>query len=388
VPPTDVPSTEGNILVVDDNPDNLRLLEQMLQHDGYRVRSFPGGRLALTAADLEPPDLILLDVNMPQMNGYEVCEQLKSNPRLSGIPVVFLSAMDSLQDKIKGFQSGGLDYISKPFQVEEVRARLETHIKLRRAQQAEHDLLERTLGGTVGVLWDLVQLTSPLLAMRSQAILDIVLWITKRMQIQDPWQYELAARLSLVGCITLPDEVIERIYFSQSLTAEDQRMFQAHPETGARLLSKIPRLDAVAEIIRGQQKPEIHASSSEDVKKGAQILHVALEMDRKICRGITPAFALAELRLSRRFDPNLLGAVDGYAPPVTDYEVRRLPIRDLHVGMVLEKNVLSKDGNLLILKEGTVLTEIWIQRLENFAKARGAGDLLDVRIPKLAGGGE
>src|ERR1022692_2046602 len=127
-------------MAVDDNPANLKLLEGMLNQHGYGVRSFPRGGLALAAADREAPDLILLDIDMPEMNGYEVCGQLKSNTRTSGIPVIFLSALNSVEDKIRAFQAGGVDYISKPFQFEEVQARVETHVKLRRAQQAEHDL--------------------------------------------------------------------------------------------------------------------------------------------------------------------------------------------------------------------------------------------------------
>src|ERR1700761_7888650 len=128
-------------MVVDDNPANLKLLEDMLLQQGHEVRSFPLGRLALAAAVKTPPGLILLDINMPEMNGYEVCERLKANQRLSAIPVIFLSALNALEDKVKGFRSGGIDYISKPFQFEEAQARVDIHLKLRRAQQAEHDLL-------------------------------------------------------------------------------------------------------------------------------------------------------------------------------------------------------------------------------------------------------
>src|ERR1700693_6406380 len=135
----------GNIMVVDDNPANLKLMENMLRAHGYEVRSFPRGRLALAAAEQEPPDLILLDINMPEMDGYEVCEKLQASPRLSTVPVVFLSALNAIEDKVKGFQSGEIDYISKPFRFEEVRARVDTHLNFRRAQRAEHDLLERTL---------------------------------------------------------------------------------------------------------------------------------------------------------------------------------------------------------------------------------------------------
>jgi two-component system sensor histidine kinase/response regulator len=126
----------GGIMVVDDQPANLKLLEVMLQRHGYEVRSFPRGRLALAAAAQNPPDLILLDINMPEMNGYQVCEQLKSRQELSRIPVIFLSALSETEDKVKALRCGGVDYITKPFQVDEVQARVETHLELHRLQRA------------------------------------------------------------------------------------------------------------------------------------------------------------------------------------------------------------------------------------------------------------
>jgi two-component system, sensor histidine kinase and response regulator len=125
----------GDIMIVDDKPANLKLLEDMLLQQGHEVRSLPLGRLALAAAIKQPPDLMLLDVNMPEMNGYEVCERLKSTPELADIPVIFLSALNETQDKVKAFRSGAADYISKPFQFEEVHARVETHLKLHRLQR-------------------------------------------------------------------------------------------------------------------------------------------------------------------------------------------------------------------------------------------------------------
>jgi two-component system sensor histidine kinase/response regulator len=123
-------------MIVDDNPVNLKLLEEMLQMESYNVRSFPLGRLALVAAARRPPDLILLDINMPEMNGYEVCERLKSTSELAGIPVIFLSALDKTEDKVKAFACGAADYISKPFQLEEVQARVQTHLNLHNLQRA------------------------------------------------------------------------------------------------------------------------------------------------------------------------------------------------------------------------------------------------------------
>jgi len=126
---------KSRIMAVDDQPANLQLLEELLSQEGYIVRSFPRGRLALEAAARNPPDLILLDINMPEMNGFKVCELLKADEKLAGIPVIFLSALTDINDKVQAFQCGGVDYVTKPFQVDEVQARVKTHLNMRRLQK-------------------------------------------------------------------------------------------------------------------------------------------------------------------------------------------------------------------------------------------------------------
>ena len=128
-----------NLLVVDDTPDNLRLLSTMLSDKGYKVRGVINGEMALKAARSTPPDLILLDITMPQMNGYEVCQHLKADGRTSGIPVIFLSALDRVLDKVKAFGVGGVDYITKPFHLEEVLARVENQLTIQRLQKKLHE---------------------------------------------------------------------------------------------------------------------------------------------------------------------------------------------------------------------------------------------------------
>jgi len=124
----------GNILIVDDGPENLRILSELLRSEGYLTRPVSDGAMALEAAAAEPPDLILLDIMMPDMDGFEVCRRLKRDARLRDVPVVFLSAIDDVADKVKAFTVGAVDYVSKPFQFPEVRMRVETHLRLRRLQ--------------------------------------------------------------------------------------------------------------------------------------------------------------------------------------------------------------------------------------------------------------
>ncbi len=125
----------GSILVVDDTPENLRLLSTMLSQRGYAPRCVINGQMALRACNSNPPDLILLDIMMPEMNGYEVCQHLKNDAITRDIPVIFISAKDEIFDKVNAFAVGGVDYISKPFQFEEVLVRIESHLTLRKLQK-------------------------------------------------------------------------------------------------------------------------------------------------------------------------------------------------------------------------------------------------------------
>jgi serine phosphatase RsbU (regulator of sigma subunit) len=132
-----------DILVVDDTVANLRLLKSILKKGDYLVRLVRNGELALTSARFNPPDLILLDIMMPQMDGYEVCQRLKADERTRDIPVIFISALNETLDKIKGFSVGGVDYISKPFHVPEVLARVKIHLTLRKQQKSLNEKNEQ-----------------------------------------------------------------------------------------------------------------------------------------------------------------------------------------------------------------------------------------------------
>jgi two-component sensor histidine kinase len=137
--------SKGHILIVDDDAAALKMLTDVLAEQGYAVHPANEGELGLRFVERTPPDLILLDIRMPGLDGYQVCASLRNGPSTAGIPVIFLSSMDRALDKVKAFRSGGVDYIVKPFEAEEVLARVETHLSLRRLRQnLESEVLERT----------------------------------------------------------------------------------------------------------------------------------------------------------------------------------------------------------------------------------------------------
>lgn len=131
----DATMTQGDIFVIDDNPINLNLLAHLLRERGYQVRIATSGRRGIVAVRTSVPDLIMLDITMPEMNGYEVCQQLKADDQLRDIPVIFISALDDALDKVKAFEVGGVDYVTKPFQIEEVLARIENQLRISQLQK-------------------------------------------------------------------------------------------------------------------------------------------------------------------------------------------------------------------------------------------------------------
>jgi len=134
---------KGNILIVDDLVDNLCFLTDILTKRGYKVRSVTNGKMALRTVRNTPPDVILLDIKMPDMDGYQVCEALKADEETSEIPVIFLSALDEVVDKVKAFQAGGVDYITKPFQAQELFARLQTQLTIQNQKHQLRQEIER-----------------------------------------------------------------------------------------------------------------------------------------------------------------------------------------------------------------------------------------------------
>lgn len=159
------PSKIIDILIVDDMPDNLRLLSTMLTEQGYKVRTAINGVRALQAAEVRLPDLVLLDINMPEMNGYEVCQRLKTSQHTQDIPVIFISALDDVFDKVMAFDVGGVDYITKPFQMQEVLARVNNHLQIRALQQqlqAQNLQLQQEVGDRIAAQHELETLNQEL----------------------------------------------------------------------------------------------------------------------------------------------------------------------------------------------------------------------------------
>ena len=178
----------GDLLIVDDNPLNLNVLRDTLEHRGHRVRCALDGEMALTGVATRVPDLIMLDIMMPVQDGYEVCGKLKADPKTVDVPVIFISALGEIFDKVKAFQVGGVDYITKPFHAEEVYARIDTHLRLYRVQ-TELERFNRLLAHDLKNPLQIISAASDMLEMDigegNEDVTSIKAGVTRALEITD-----------------------------------------------------------------------------------------------------------------------------------------------------------------------------------------------------------
>lgn len=259
----------GNIVIVDDQPNNLRVLSGILQQAGYKVRPALDGKFALQSIQSSPPDLILLDIRMPEMDGYEVCRRLKANEQTREIPVIFISALQDMEDKLQAFRAGGVDYVAKPFQVEEVLARVKAHLNLYRLQCDLQSIIEertRDLRLTMESLQESQQKYANVL---EETILAISMTIEKR----DPytaghqWRVslmaaEIARELDMnperieglrlgamvhdIGKIYVPVDILTR---PGALSDLEFSLIKTHPQVGNDIIKNVEFPWPVAEMI-------------------------------------------------------------------------------------------------------------------------------------------
>lgn len=277
-------TSKGYILAVDDTPASLKLLTDILKTEGYEVRSAINGELALNAAALHLPELFLLDVNMPGMSGFDVCRRLKAQAKTRDVPVIFVSAMSETLEKLKGFELGAVDYVTKPFQREELLARVHTHLELHRLRhRLEEMVVERTLS-----------LQKSEMKLRS-SLLDSISAIAATVEMRDPYTAGHQRRVAQLATamareLGLPEQEIEGLYLASvvhdlgkikipaeilskpgKLTHLEYALIQEHARSGHEILKAIDFPWPIAEIVL-QHHERLDGSGYPQGLKGDQTL--------------------------------------------------------------------------------------------------------------------
>lgn len=375
------------ILIVDDMPENIDILVALLEKK-YQVIVATNGIKALAIAKKTLPDLILLDIMMPLMGGFEVCSKLKNDKSTMDIPIIFLTAMGDVEDKMKGFNLGAVDYITKPFQVQEVNVRVKTQIELKKSKQASHELLTKTLSGSVKTLVDILSVVNPVAFSQGSRIKNYVKQIVEGIGISDIWQFEIAAILSQVGCYTLPVDLLEKVYSGKKLTLTEKQLFSKHPAAGSKLVSNIPGLEAISTMIARQQEPlgkEYENTRFVDRDYGilgAQILNIAINFDLFVNTGGLPTVAIDKMREQAYiYDTAILDVFERTLKRRNEINIMNVSLDMLKPGMIAEDGILSNTGTLLIAK-GTEISDYIKEHLVIFNRKTQIKEPIKVRVPE------
>lgn len=253
---------KDNILAVDDTPASLRLLTDILKDEGYEVRSAISGELALHAAVAHPPDLVLLDIRMPEMDGFEVCRRLKSDPATCAVPVIFVSAASETEEKLRGFEIGAVDYVTKPYQRDELMARVRTHLELNRLRNhLEYLVDERTaelkesekklrnsLLESITALAAVVEMRDPYTAGHQRRVAQLAVSIARELKLSEEKieGIHLASVVHDVGKIHVPAEILSK---PGKLTALEFSLIKEHAQSGYEILKNIQFPWEIAQIV-------------------------------------------------------------------------------------------------------------------------------------------
>ncbi len=275
---------KGKILAVDDTPASLKLLTDLLKEAGYEVRSAINGELALHAASQNPPELVLLDIRMPGIDGYEVCRRLKAHPSTRDVPVIFVSAATESDEKVQGFHVGAIDYVTKPYQRDELLARVHTHLELNRLRNHLEELVgERTaelkeserklrtsLIDSITALAATVEMRDPYTAGHQRRVAQLAIAIAKELRLAEEQieGIQLAGVVHDVGKIQIPAEILSK---PGRLTPLEFELIKQHAQSGYEILKSIDFPWPIAQIVL-QHHERLNGSGYPQALKGDQIL--------------------------------------------------------------------------------------------------------------------
>lgn len=380
------------ILLVDDDLHVLRGYQRRL-YEHFEIITAQGGPEGLATLESTGPfAVVVADMRMPVLDGVQFLSRVKSVA--PDTVRMMLTGYADVQTAIDAVNRGNIfRFLTKPCSMELFYEALQAGVRQYQLVSAERELLEDTLNGSIKVLIEVLSLANPAAFSRANRVTKLVGQLAATYQADNGWQYKLAAMLSQLGCITLPPGVLEKINAQIPLTPEEQKMYQAHPAVGGKLLAHIPRLKLIAEMITWQHRPAAQPLSPQDLTSeeniilfGSQLLKLALDFDELLSYEPSPVDALAVLhRRPDTYNPLLLSALDDIGLEFGDMGQDTVPqkalnVKELQTGMTIRRDVWAKNGILLVQK-GQEITLPVLMRLRNFAEGTGVEEPIFVSQP-------
>jgi response regulator RpfG family c-di-GMP phosphodiesterase len=379
------------ILCVDDDAAILEAFKRQF-HKHFEIQTALGPELGLQAVSIDGPFAVVVsDLRMPLMSGIEFLAHVRqSDPDTIR---VMLTGDADLTAAVAAVNEGKVfQFLIKPCPSEMIARALYSALEQYRLLSAERELLEETVRGSIGVMSEILSLVNPAAFSRAQRIRRYVEHMAQRLKLPDRWQYELAAMLSQIGCVTVPPEVLQKATGNGSLTKVEKQILSAQAGVGRDLLAKIPRLEKVAEMVAHQRESWGDSSGLPDfVRTGAHLLRVASDLDAEVMRGNSPDSALAQMLKSREYNQTIVGTLQRLQVEEAKSETQLVKLSQLRPKMMINATVYSNTG-MVLMSSGQQVTDSAIARLKSFASLFGIVEpisviVADPRVPVPAANG-
>lgn len=368
------------ILCVDDEPNILEAIQRNLG-DVFDVVTAQSGAEALELIGHRAPiSVIISDMRMPEMDGVTFLSQAR---RVAPDAIrILLTGHADIRAASAAVNEGAIfRFLTKPCPREQLVTAAKAAVEEHNVRRAEHDVLRNTLANAVKALADVLALAAPFAFRQATFSKLCVRHVVEKLHWENGWKYEMAASLSQLGCVGVPEETLERSFAGQALQPEETQMLAEHPEVGYRLLSDIPRLEEVAVMVRYQAQIPAEAVISPDSRRGAGLLRLSAELGRLRARGLPFAVALQDARRARpAHAPELIEALSDLKLPCSGEACSRLVrVADLHGFMVTDQEVRAKNG-MLLLAPGQEISYPVVEKLRRFASTVGVVEPIRVHV--------
>jgi len=374
--------TNEKILFVDDEQYVLEALTRQL-HQAYPVKTAGSASEALEILKSKGPfAAVVSDLRMPGMDGIALLAEVRK--RYPNTVRIILSGDADLKKAIEAVNSGQVfRFLTKPCSANGLATTLSLAVRQYQLLTSEKDLLNKTLKGSISMLSEVLSLANSRAFSRGYRIRNIVVEIAKQMGMKPLWHYEVAALISQLGCIAVPDDILKKVYLNEPLNDGEKKMFDDHPRIGAQLVRRIPRLEDVADMISSQLLPYdddfLSTNQSDKNIVGSHILKVALDYDQLTTQGMTHEEAIRQLYSRKEgYNPDVLQQLKPLQPrlpkegaPVT------LLFDELVPGMIAAEDILAQNG-ATIIEKGQEITWPAIQGLHNFIEHIGIKEPIKV----------
>jgi putative two-component system response regulator len=386
----------GVVLVVDDDPVVRRLTRQLLSRITEAVHSVSNGEDALQVAPQLDPDLILLDVNMPDLDGFEVCKRLRADPATREIPIIMVTALNDRESRLRGLDAGADDFISKPYDRMELRTRVRTILRVNRYRRLmeERDHRKRAWRGALSVLGELLAIRDPETFGVAQRVERRAVDIARRLKVGDQDTLRLAALFCQLGRLTVPDSVLVKAASNLNLTKNERSIMRAIPESSQSILGHIPELRGVGTVVFWQDKNfdgtgfPLNALDGRNIPVASRIIRVARDFERLIEGGLNSDEAQLRLHSQDRwYDPAVLTALDAQLlDQAAEISLRAMTVtlNELRIGMEIMEDIATVDDRLVVVGAGTAVTGPMLERLHNFARLKGIREPIVIKRTQLS----